>query len=89
MPACTLGNTIMPSPFEVVLSASAVAVLVRVACALGTAAFALEPPRDDQRVQDRGGAAAFDPASYPPTALDASLENLPGPMASSRIAILK
>src|SRR6266568_4618023 len=49
---------------------------------LGTAAFALTTPSDDQPMPDRGGAAAFDPALYPPAAVDASLENLPGPITA-------
>jgi len=42
----------------------------------------LTTPSDDQPMPDRGGAAAFDPALYPPAAVDASLENLPGPITA-------
>jgi hypothetical protein len=49
---------------------------------LGAAAFALKKSRDDERMSDRGGAATFDPAQYPPTAFDAFLEELPGSIAA-------
>lgn len=47
---------------------------------LGTVVFALTQPSAGGRIPNRSGTAAFDPALYPPTAVDTSLEKLPGPI---------
>ena len=62
--------------------AGAQTVQARQQASLGAAAFALTKPRAGVGMPDRGDTTAFDPASYPPAAFDASLEELPGPITA-------
>ena len=49
---------------------------------VGAAAFKVNAPVEYQHVPGRDGAAAFDPALYPPAEVNASLENLTGPITA-------